>query len=189
MAPGKKNAAGLGARLVFVDESGFLLIPPRVRTWAPRGATPVITHWLARDRVSAISAVSISPVRKHMSLYFTLYRRNIKAAEVARFLSYLLAHIPGQIIVLWDNNQIHKGVAVKKLCERHARLHVEFLPAYAPELNPDEGVWSQLKRSLANGRPEDVFDLSDHLLCSLADIRNSQSGLRACVHRSGLPLF
>lgn len=189
MAPGKKNACRLGAHLVFVDESGFLLIPPRVATWAPRGATPTLVHRLAHDRVSAISAVSVSPVRKHVNLYFRLQRENIRAEGVRRFLSQLLAAIRGEIIVIWDGNQIHKGASVKKLVERHARLHIEFLPPYAPDLNPDEGVWSQLKRALANGRPEDVFDLSDHLLVSLTDIRASQSKLRACIHRSQLPLF
>src|SRR4030066_72860 len=63
-APGKKNARRLGAHLVFVDESGFLLIPSVHKTWAPRGQTPIIRHRYQRDKISVISGLSVSPVRQ-----------------------------------------------------------------------------------------------------------------------------
>lgn len=189
MAPGKKNARRLGAHIVFVDESGFLLIPPTKRTWAPRGETPILFHRLRHDRLSAISGVSVSPVRRHVSLYFKLYPHNISQQEVLSFLRHLIRHIPGHIIILWDRWVTHRGKLVKEYVGRHPRLHLEYLPAYAPDLNPDEGVWSQLKSSLANGRPDDICDLEGHLLACLADLRSSQPKLRACVHQSQLPLF
>jgi len=55
LAPGKKNAARLAAHLVFVDESGFLLIPSVRKTWSPVGQTPVVRHRYGHDRISAIS--------------------------------------------------------------------------------------------------------------------------------------
>ena len=58
LAASKKNAARLGAHLVFADESGFLLIPNVVKTWAPRGQTPVLRHYYRRERISVISGVS-----------------------------------------------------------------------------------------------------------------------------------
>src|ERR1700741_3517133 len=64
LAPGKKNAARLGAHIVFADESGFLLIPLVVRTWAPEGQTPIHRHRQGRrDKISVISGVSLSPQR------------------------------------------------------------------------------------------------------------------------------
>ena len=78
---------------------------------------------------------------------------------------------------------------VRELERDRERLHIEYLPAYAPELNPDEGVWSQMKCRLANGRPDDVDELEADLLCALGDIAASQSKLRACIHGSQLPPF
>ena len=189
MAQGKKNALDLRAHIVFSDESGFLLIPTVRRTWAPRGKTPVTVHRFAHGRISAISAISVSPVRRHLSLYFALSRDNIRSDDVASFLRELLRAIPGHIIVVWDNSIPHRGRVVRELERSRERLHIEYLPPYAPELNPDEGVWSQLKCSLANGRSDDLEELEDHLLRSIGDIAVSQSKLRACLHGSQLPPF
>ena len=189
MAAGKKNATRLGAYLVFADESGFLLIPPVRRTWAPRGQTPVVRHQQKRDRISVISAVSVSPQRKRLGLYYALHLKNIQHEEVCLFLRDLLQHLRGHIIVLWDNGAIHKGPVMREFCRKHPRLHLEALPPYAPELNPDEGVWSQAKDTLANSRPDTIYELWWHLFDTLEDIGHSQRKLRACVHQSDLPPF
>ena len=68
LASGKKNAMRLGAHIAFIDESGFLLIPNVVRTWAPCGDTPVHRHRQRRDRVSVISGVSVSARRQRLGL-------------------------------------------------------------------------------------------------------------------------
>src|SRR5205807_917128 len=76
VAPGKKNAARLGAHIVFADESGFLLIPTVVRTWAPQGETPIHRHRQGRrDKLSVISGISVSPKRRRLSLYSQIPRR------------------------------------------------------------------------------------------------------------------
>lgn len=143
----------MGAYLVFVDETGFLLIPTVLRTWAPRGQTPVHRHRYERDKISVISGLSVIPQRQRLGLYFRLHpRRNIGQAEVCEFLRYLLRHLRGPVIVLLDNSATHKGAPLRALCQRHPRLHVEYFPAYAPELNPDEAAWSLAKRALVNGR-------------------------------------
>lgn len=76
---------------------------------------------------------------------------------------------------------------MRDFCRKHPRLILEHLPPYAPELNPDEGVWSQAKDTLANGRPDTVHELWWHLLDTLEAIGHSQRKLRACVHQSNLP--
>ena len=189
MAAGKKNAARLGAHLVFVDESGFLLIPSVRRTWAPRGQTPCLRYWQRHDRISVISALSVSPGTQRLGLYFQLHYDNLKAPGVCAFLRELLRHLRGRVIVLWDNGTIHKGPFVRALCAAFARLHLEALPPYAPELNPDEGVWNLAKRTLANGRPDDRETLHTDLVATLLDIRSSQRLLRGCITHSDLPPF
>src|SRR5208337_4085220 len=167
LAAHKKNAARLGAHIVFADESGFLLIPNVVRTWAPQGQTPLHRHRQGRrDKISVISGISLSPRRQQLGLYYLLFFDNIGQEEVCRFLRELLRHLRGPVIVLLDNSSTHHGKPLHNLLRRHSRLHLEHFPAYAPELNPDEGVWSLAKRELANGCPLDVDELMDDIIGS-----------------------
>jgi len=189
LAAGKKNAARLGAHLVFIDESGFLLIPNLLKTWAPRGSTPVHRHRYRRDKVSVISAISVSPRRQRLGLYYHLCLENIGQLEVCAFLRQLLRHLRGPVIVLLDNSRTHKGEPLRALLRRHRRLRVEHFPTYAPELNPDEGIWSLAKREFANGRPDDLGELIVHLIASLEGIRRSADKLRGCIMHSDLPPF
>jgi transposase len=189
LASDKKNAERLGAHIVFIDESGFLLIPPVRKTWSPRGLTPIIRHHIFRHRISAISGISVSSKRKRLGLYFTLHEKNIQQAEVGGFLRHLLKHLRGPVTVVWDNSLTHKGDIIRAICRRFKRLHLELLPPYAPELNPDEGVWFQAKAALANGRPDTIDELWATLMKTLQGIGASQSHLRACIHKSDIPFF
>jgi len=190
VASGKKNAARLGAHLVFADESGFLLAPLVVKTWAPQGSTPLQRHRQGRrDKISVISGISVSPQRQHLGLYYLLFLDNIGQEEVCRFLRELLRHLRGPAIVLLDNSSTHYGEPLTHLLRRHPRLHLEHFPAYAPELNPDEGVWSLAKRELANGCPLDVNQLMDQVIGSINEIQTSPEKLRGCILQSDLPHF
>jgi transposase len=93
------------------------------------------------------------------------------------------------VIVVWDNGKIHKGPLVRALCAAFPRLHLEALPPYAPELNPDEGVWTLAKGALANGRPDCRETLRSDLLTTLLRTRRSQQLLRGCITQSDLPPF
>ena len=189
MAPSKKNARRLGAHLVFADESGFLLIPTVRRTWAPRGQTPRLRHSYRHDRLSALSAISISPRRRRVHLYYQIHDHNLRRREVCRFVSHLLRHLRGPIFLLWDNIAIHRGGPIEKLRDRNPRLRLVPFPAYAPELNPDEGVWRTCKAQLANGQPEHLDRLWGDLFLTLEDLRASPSKLRGCIRQSDLPPF
>ncbi len=189
MAEGKKNATRMGAHLVFIDESGFLLLPSVRKTWAPRGQTPILRHKTRRDKISVISGVSVSPLRGHLNLHFELFPTNIGHVEACLFLAQLLRHLRGPVIAVWDNASIHKGEPIRAMCRRHPRLHLELFPSYAPELNPDEGVWKLAKEELANGRPDSIEDLAVPLLSALERIAGSQQLLRSCIHHSDLPFF
>jgi transposase len=173
--------------LAFLDESGFLLIPNVRRTWAPRGQTPIIWHRYRHDRVSAISAVTVSFRRQHIGLYFHLHRENISQSEVVLFLRYLLRQIPGPIVLLWDGGSIHTGGEIQAFLRCHTRLHVERFPAYAPDLNPDERVWNHCKAALANGRPDNLDELMARLERLSQKARRRPSLLRSFVTGSDLP--
>jgi len=189
VAGSKKNAARLAAHLVFVDESGFLLIPTVRKTWSPVGQTPILRHHYSHDRISAISGIAISPRRFHCTLYCHLYEDNIQGEEVTLFLRHLLRQIPGQLIVVWDNGPIHRGDPVRELLPRTRRLHLVPFPAYAPELNPDEGVWNHLKNRLANGRPDTQSELMNVLADEIRSLAASPALLRGCIQESDLPPF
>jgi transposase len=128
--------------ILFIDESGFYPLPSVVRTYAPVGQTPILQEWYTRDHLSAISA--ISPAGK---LYFHAQDYSMKSADVVVFLEHLLREVPGRLIIIWDGAPIHRSRVIKAFLANGAaqRLHVERLPAYAPELNPGEGLWEQLK--------------------------------------------
>jgi putative transposase len=184
----KKKAARLGAHLIFIDESGFMLTPCVRKTWAPVGQTPIMHHRFANDRISVISGVSISPTRRRLGRYGLFFWNNIGQEEVVLFLHEVLRHLRGHVIALLDNSNTHRGKPIRDLCDRFPRLHLEHFPPYAPEMNPDEGVWGLLKRNLANGRPDNIGELGMALQREFRTLAESQSKLRGCVRQSNLSI-
>jgi hypothetical protein len=142
MARPQKRAQAQQQTVLFIDESGFYPLPSVVRTYAPVGQTPILREWRTRDHLAAISA--ISPEGK---LYFHCQDHAINSADVVAFLEHLLREVPGRILIIWDGSPIHRSRVIKEFLAHGAaqRLHLERLPAYAPELNPDEGMWQRLK--------------------------------------------
>ena len=177
----------MGAYLIFIDESGFMLTPTVRRTWAPVGCTPLVRHHFANERISVISGISVSPTRKRLGLFGMFFWDNIGQDEVVAFLRQVLRHIHGHLIALLDNSNTHKGGPLRDLCRRIPRLHLQYFPSYAPDLNPDEAVWSLLKGNLANGRPDDLRDLEEDLQKEFRQLAGSQSRLRGCILQSELP--
>jgi transposase len=142
LARPQKGAEAQQQTLLFIDESGFYPLPSVVRTYAPIGHTPILRESWTRDHLSAISA--LSPAGK---LYFHCQDRAINSADVLAFLEHLLREVPGRMVLIWDGAPIHRSQLIKGFLANGAapRLHLERLPAYAPELNPGEGLWQQLK--------------------------------------------
>jgi transposase len=159
------------------------------RTWAPRGCTPIQYSWDRRDRISAISAVTVSSQRRRLGLYFALHDHNIRTPEVESFVADLLAHLPHGLITILDRSQPHRSAARRLLQRFPRRLRIEWLPPYAPELNPDERVWTRTKyTNLANFIPQNVTALGQAIAASLQDTKRHQPLLRSFFHHADLKL-
>ena len=180
------------AHLVFLDESGFMLTPTVRRTLAPRGKTPIIKSWDRHDRISAISAVTVSPKRRKLGLYFRLLADDVNAhgEDTVDFLRQLRRHIPGPMTVLWDRGNIHdRSRVVRAYLAGHPEVVTEKLPSYAPETNPDEMVWQHTKHGrLANFAPEDTAELRAVLVEEFGRIHGKPELLSAFIRHAGVPI-
>jgi transposase len=172
--------------IVWVDEAGFYLLPARVRTYAPRGQTPVLRVPLTHDHLSAISALTASG-----RVLMQVQEEAFRGPRVVRFLKHLLQHIGGTLLVLWDGAPIHRSKVVKQfLAEGGAeRVWLEQLPAYAPELNPVEGIWRYLKRvGLRNICCRTLSDLRYELRLATANLRHKAQVLASLPKLCGYQL-
>jgi transposase len=168
---------------VFVDESGFYLLPAVVRTYAPIGKTPVLYEQLSREHLSAISAIT-----EEGKLYMMEQDRAFKGPDVVRFLKHLLGRIAGKVLVVWDGSPIHRAKAVKEFLESSgaSRLKLERLPGYAPELNPDEGIWKHLKYvELKNVCCRNLSELRRELRKAKERLRHKVHVICGCITQLG----
>lgn len=165
-----------------------MLYPVRRRTWAPRGKTPIQHAWDRRDRLSAIGAVTVSPRRRRLGLYFRLQPRNVVGEDLVSFVEQMHRHLRRKIILVWDRSQPHRSAA-KELLGKHDWLRIEWLPPYAPELDPCEQCWNHTKYvDLANFIPEDVDELYGAVAQSISEQRSNAQLLRSFFEYAELGL-
>jgi transposase len=181
-----------GAHLVFLDESGFMLTPTVRKTWAPTGRTPLLSCWDRRDRLSVISGITVSPERGQLNFYFQVLKpnKNAKAEDTIAFLRHLRRQLGGPMTVIWDRSNIHKrSKIVSAYLEKHPEIVEESLPGYAPELNPDEGVWGWTKYGrLANLAAANVKELQTRMEAEFATLRTNRHLLRSFIEEANLAL-
>ena len=151
-----------------------MLQPLVRRTWAPMGKTPILRSWVRRGRLSVISALSISPVRRICGLYFGIHEENIRTENVSAFLIHVRRHLRRDLIVVCDRLNAHRSAMCQLKKRFRTAFDVEWLPAYAPELNPVEGVWNQTKYgTLSNFIPHDVDELRRNVIDAFGHIRST----------------
>jgi transposase len=130
-----------GRIIVFIDESGLSQKPHRVRTWAPRGQTPVLEFDFNWKKFSVIAGITV------WNFYFRFHPGAIKSGEVIGFLEHLQLQLPGKLLVIWDGAMIHRSAAIRDYLDSlNGRIQAAKLPAYAPELNPAEYIWGYFKQ-------------------------------------------
>lgn len=146
------------------------------RTWAPTGETPVQRAWDRYDRLNVIGAVTLSPTRRTISTPFQIHDDNIRTDEVVAFLTELRQKMQRPMIVVWDRWSVHRAAAKRIEASRVQSVEFEWLPAYAPELNPVEPRWSHAKYGkLANFVPDDVSHLKRKARSTLKNQHTSPS--------------
>lgn len=172
--------------LVFVDESAFYLLPAVVRTYAPIGETPMLHAPCSYDHLSVISGITPGG-----QLLMQVHERSIRGEQVVDFLKHLLRHITGNLLIIWDGASIHRCTAIKEFLAAGgaARIHLERLPGYAPDLNPDEGIWRYLKHvELRNVVCRDLAELRYELRLATIRLRQKSTVIPGCIAQTGLEL-
>jgi len=179
------------AYLVFIDESGFMLSPVRIRSYAPRGQTPVIKVTDPHGRISVIAAITVSPVRQRANLIYSLSsdNANFNSQAVEKFLSQIFKRILNPITILWDSIPIHGSNSVKDFLNGYPGIVNENFPPYAPELNPVDRVWGYIKHGrLANYAPDGLTQLRSKVKQELSALKKKSYLLHAFIRDAGLDL-
>ncbi|MGH7253753.1 MAG: IS630 family transposase [Nitrospiraceae bacterium] len=168
--------------MVFVDESGLSQRPHRVRTWSPRGVTPLLEHAFNWDNLSIAAGITL------WQFYFRLYEGTMAKEEVVDFLQHLNKQIQRPMLLIWDRLPGHKSRLVKQyLSTLEDKIDMHFLPAYAPELNPAEYIWAYLKQhELANFCPQNLWHLSDSARSALRSMQRRRKIITACWKQASL---
>jgi len=141
--------------------------PHRCRTWAPKGQTPVLEYNFNWKSLSAVAGLTL------LNFYFRLYPGAVKSQQVMDFLAALRRHISGPLLVVWDSLPAHRSRLVRDyLASLDGWIHVEYLPPYAPELNPVEYIWAYWKQhELPNVCPKDFWSLGQQARRALRRMR------------------
>jgi transposase len=141
---------------------------------------------LSYDHVSSISAIT-----PEGQLLMQVQEDAYRGSDVVRFLKHILRHIPGKLLIMWDGATIHRGQAIKDFLSAGGahRIHLERLPGYAPDLNPDEGIWQYLKHvELKNLVCHHCTALRAELRLATARLRHKRQVIKGCIKHAGLIL-
>jgi transposase len=158
LARAKKNAAARGQTIVFIDESGLSERPTVARTWAPKGQTPVLQYSFNWKQLSAIAGLTF------WRFYFRFFPGTIRTPQLLEFLQALRAQLRGRkLLIIWDGLNTHRSRRLRHWLEaQQGEVQIEFLPPYAPELNPVEQIWNYLKnREIANLCASNISEVGD----------------------------
>jgi hypothetical protein len=191
VAADQKRAAAKSAWLVFFDESGSSLIPPVRRTWSVRGHTPVLRHRMAWKRASMAAALGYHPDASKARLCFHLQLDSYDTDSLIGVLEQLKGFYTGhRVVLIWDGLSAHWSHKMRAhLDAQHDWLTVERLPAYAPELNPVEYLWANLKGAeLANFGGDTVAEVADQTQHGIQRVCDSDSLVVGFLAHTGLSL-
>lgn len=169
--------------ILFVDEASFYLLPHVVRTWAPRGERPLLKWQAGWNHVSAAAAVS---QEGKMWTRMQEGEGSFSSTDVIAFLEQLLGSIKGKIGIVWDGVSTHRSLEIHQFLVGGGAKRIELvrLPAYSPDLNPVEGVWSYLKRvELKNFACHDLPQLRNLLMYAFRTLRSKPHIVKACFQQ------
>jgi transposase len=178
--------------LVFLDESGLLMMPLLRRSQAPRGYPPVLPVRLGqRQHVSVAAALWVSADWQQVGLFSrAVLNSYFNNQRIAIFLHQLLRRLPGPVVLVWNGGPMHHGELIRLVGRMYRRrLAFERLPPYAADLNPVEQLWQYLKDTrLANFAPTTGEQLLHAVHAELEPVRFDTHRLWCFFHQSALPL-
>jgi transposase len=183
VARSKKRWLRQKRTILFVDESGFYLLPALVSTWAPIGERPLLVEQVTNDHLSAIGGITLQG-----GLYMLSQECSFDGSGVVNFLEQLLWLIPGKLGIVWDGASIHHEQEVRDFLAGGGaeRIELEMLPSYAPELNAAEGVWHYLKGvELRNVCCYSVAHLKAKFVEATRRLQARPDIIKACFHQPG----
>ena len=163
-----RRARAAGGEVFFWDESGFRADTVHGKTWGVKGQTPVIERPGQRQSISAASAVNAKG-----AFWYCTYEGGLNAELFVTLLRKMMRHRSKPVHLVVDGLPAHKTALVKAyVASTHGRLTLHFLPGYSPDLNPDEAVWSHMKRTGVARTPlrkgEKLRDKVDAQLASIS---------------------
>ncbi len=189
MARGKKNARRRKAWIFFEDESGVSQLPSVRRTWAPRGETPVLTHAFTWKSLSVCAALGFRWDGRRCRLYFQTRPGSYNSESLISFLEEFKRHLRGhKAILVWDGLPSHRSrLMIDYLRRQRHWLRIERLPGYAPELNPLETLWGNVKgQEMANACAEKLGDVDQAVRSGLDRVRRSRTLPYSFLRHAGL---
>jgi hypothetical protein len=197
LGEGSRLAAATTAWICFEDEAGQNLRPPKARTWAPRGHTPVArVSGKGSGRVSVAGLVCLKPGERGRLFYRARVhrgrkgeRRSMSEADYAGLIAAAHNQLHAPVILIWDNLNTHVSAAMRRFIEAHPEWLTEVrLPGYAPELNPVEGAWANLKNGLGNLCVTNVDQLAAIIKSRLKSIQYRPALIDGFLAQTGLAL-
>jgi putative transposase len=197
LGEGARLAAATGAYVCFEDEAGQNLRPPKARTWAPRGHTPVVrVSGKGSGRVSVAGLACYKPGARSRLFYRTRVhrgrkgeRRSMSEADYAGLVTAAHQHLSAPLILIWDNLNTHISAAMRRFIQAHPDWLTETrLPAYAPDLNAVEGTWANMKGGLGNLAAADVDQLTAIIKNRLKSIQYRPALIDGFLAQTGLAL-
>jgi transposase len=179
----KERARRERRELVFVDESGFYLLPGVVKTYGPKARTPVLDEWQTHDHLSIMAGVT-----SQGKVYSLVRPKPLNGLHSIEFLVHLGRLAGDRLLVIWDGSPIHRRAEVKDFVAAAGdAIHLEPLPAYAPDLNPVEWLWRHLKEvEMRNLTCLDLDQLHLELDLALGRVRQKSRLFRSFFEGAGL---
>ena len=190
LAATEKRARRQNALIVFEDESGVSLLPSVRATWAPRGHTPVLRHRFAWKRLSLAGALAYEPDGSDAHLVFQLRPGAYNDETLIEFLSELNTVEHRRVLLIWDGLPSHRSRRMLEwVTSQRDWLRIEPLPGYAPDVNPIEQVWGNLKSmELANLCSDSIDEVANTADAGLDRIGSDAALCFAFLRHCGLRL-
>jgi transposase len=172
----RRRAKRVGAMIFFLDEAGFQSDAPLGRTYGLKGKTPVVTTSGQRQSINVISAVNARG-----EFWAATYSGKLDAEAFVAFVENFMSGRKGKVFLVVDGHPAHKANRVKELVKSmKGRLELHFLPPYAPDLNPDEFVWSYMKGNGVSKKPlKQNESMRERVEEDLANIQQNRSLVRS----------